>query len=112
LQGWLSPQWVAEFMTRFSSPGGRALIAVVTVGLASVLMVPPGMSLSAPPHSPPSLFRGMGRHTTSWPTKGKMRFAGGTLSKGQGRPQANRRFWFYQVKDWRACWAESASDFS
>jgi hypothetical protein len=31
-----------------------------------------------------------------------MRFAGGTLSKGQGQPQANRRLWSYQVKDWRA----------
>lgn len=28
LKDWLSPQRVAEFMTRFSSPGGRALVAV------------------------------------------------------------------------------------
>jgi phosphatidylserine/phosphatidylglycerophosphate/cardiolipin synthase-like enzyme/uncharacterized membrane protein YdjX (TVP38/TMEM64 family) len=40
LQDWLSPQRVAEFMGRYSSPGGRALIAVAGVGLASVLMVP------------------------------------------------------------------------
>jgi phosphatidylserine/phosphatidylglycerophosphate/cardiolipin synthase-like enzyme/membrane protein DedA with SNARE-associated domain len=40
LQDWLSPQRVADFMTRFSSPSGRALIAVAGVGLASVLMVP------------------------------------------------------------------------
>jgi hypothetical protein len=31
---------VADFMARFSSPGGRALVAVAGVGLASVLMVP------------------------------------------------------------------------
>ena len=40
LRDWLSPQRVAELMTRFSSPGGRALVAVAGVGLASVLMVP------------------------------------------------------------------------
>ncbi len=40
LQDWLSPQRVTDFMTRFSSPSGRALIAVAGVGLASVLMVP------------------------------------------------------------------------
>ncbi len=40
LQDWLSPQRVAGFMTHFSSPAGRALVAVAGVGLASVLMVP------------------------------------------------------------------------
>jgi hypothetical protein len=33
LQDWLSPQRVADFMTRFSSPSGRALIAVTGFGL-------------------------------------------------------------------------------
>ncbi len=40
LQDWLSPQRVAEFMTRFSPPAGRALVAVAGVGMASVLVVP------------------------------------------------------------------------
>jgi hypothetical protein len=52
LQDWFSPQRVAEFMTRFSSPGGRALVAVAGVGLASVLASPPGLSLSVPSPSP------------------------------------------------------------
>jgi phospholipase D1/2 len=40
LQEWLSAQPVIVFMTHFSPPGGRALVAVAGVGLASVLMVP------------------------------------------------------------------------
>jgi phosphatidylserine/phosphatidylglycerophosphate/cardiolipin synthase-like enzyme/uncharacterized membrane protein YdjX (TVP38/TMEM64 family) len=40
LQDWFSPQRIAEFIARFSSPGGRALAAVAGVSLASVLMVP------------------------------------------------------------------------
>ncbi len=32
LQDWLSPQRAADFITRFSSPGGRALVAVAGVG--------------------------------------------------------------------------------
>jgi len=39
LWAWLSPQRVAEFMTRLSLPAGRALIAIAGFGLASVLMV-------------------------------------------------------------------------
>ncbi|MFY9944410.1 MAG: hypothetical protein WAK57_19735 [Desulfobacterales bacterium] len=40
LQDWLLPQRAADFITRFSSPGGPTLVAVAGGGLASGLMVP------------------------------------------------------------------------
>jgi hypothetical protein len=39
---------VVEFMERFSLPSGRVLVAVAGLGLASVLMVRPKLSLSLP----------------------------------------------------------------
>jgi len=40
LQDWLSPQRAAEFMTHFSSPAGRVLVAVTGGWLASILASP------------------------------------------------------------------------
>jgi hypothetical protein len=82
---------VAEFMTRFSSSGGRALVVVAGLGLSSVLMMPPGLSLSVP-RIPAFAVSWDGPPHYILAHKGKMRFAGRTLSKGQGQPQANRRF--------------------
>jgi hypothetical protein len=52
-------------------------------------MVPPGlsMSLSVPLIATLYCYVGWGGHTLSWPTQGKMCFAGRTLSKDQGQPQ-------------------------